>query len=613
MEIAFYPKNEVILRQGDQPPDHLFIIHTGSVKAVTMNDKGEQILVDILEKGDLFGATSILEAQVTLLTIIAAEDLIVLLLPAGVFRELFASHKSFQQCFQFSLSRYFHDMLSSSGSKFSQLLSLNSFHSCTDLIGKRVSDLMVPRLVHCAAKLPIRDASKLMTQHAVGSIVIDDGFGHAAGIITDTDLRKKVIAEGISIDDPVDAIMSSPVHTIGVDDYAFDALLKMSRYGISHLVVQQGDSIAGIISEHDFRVAIGSSPVGLIAEIERSESVGEMVELHGKIDRILETLLRQGCSVERAVDLITELNDRVTVNLLRITEEDMIRQGLGQSPAPFCWMALGSEGRREQTLRTDQDNALIFAAVPDADEQGVRHWFERFSEQMVESLVRCGFPRCPGGIMASNPRWCQSESGWKRTFSDWIVSHDDLALRMATIFFDCRAVFENANLMEPLRSLIGEKIRSNNLFLPAMARIALGNRPPLGLLRRFVLEKSGEHKNMLDLKWKGLMPIIESARVLALDLGVHATNTLERLEESRKGGLISDGMHADLKEAFNFINYLRIDNHLSARSRSVETSNYIDPRALDSLHRKILKESFSVISRFQEVIELRYDSILYFL
>jgi CBS domain-containing protein len=412
----------------------------------------------------------------------------------------------------------------------------------------------------------------------------------------------------LSTDVPVSEIMSHPLHCIGPRSFAFDALLDMSRHGISHLLVTENHRLAGIISEHDLRVEMGASPVGVIRDIEKSQSVSELVSTRPEIDQVRERLLRQGGSVKKTVELITELNDRVTLKLLKLTEAEMINEGFGQPPCPYSWMALGSEGRREQTLRTDQDNALVLADTPKDQEQAAKKWFLAFAERVVQGLVLYGFPRCPGGIMASNPQWCMTETAWERTFIGWVEDPNPLTLRMASIFFDFRPLYAGTDFLITLRAKLDEVIIRNPLFLRFLAKNSLYTRPPLGFLKNFVVLKSGEHKDELNLKNRGLTPVVDSARILALDLGVEATNTLDRLAIMKEKGILDQEFYEDLQEAYSFINYIRISDHLEARSQGKEPDNFVNPASLNSLQRKMLKESFGVVNRLQEMIEFRYQT-----
>ena len=608
MEIAYYPRGEIIIRRGDNPPDHLDIIQVGAVRITITDDSGEEILVDKRGEGDVFGAVSLLKGNEALFDIAADEDIIAFILPAETFRKLVDGHPVFKRHFSFSLARDIKAVTQPVDAQMPQLTGLASLTPDMFLTGKLVSDLMVTNVLTCTPATSIRGAAQRMSRLRVASIVIKGEGDIPLGILTDRDLREKVLAEGHNIDAPVTEVMSHPLYSIHAQAYAFDALLDMSRHGVSHLLVTEDDRLIGIISDHDFRLEIGSSPVGVIGDIEKSQSVNELISTRLKIDHVQEMVLRHGGSVKKMVQLVSELNDRVTRRLLGLTEQEIEERGAGRPPVPYCWISLGSEGRLEQTLRTDQDNALAFVDVPQKDREEVKQWFIRFSEQVVEGLVRYGFPRCPGGIMASNPRWCQTEAQWKRTFLGWVDDPNPLTLRMCSIFFDFRALYAGTDFLETLRHRLNESVKRNRLFLRFMAKNGLYNRPPLGFLRQFVVEKSGEHKNKLNLKMRGLTPIVDCARVMALDLGINNTNTLERLDEIKNRGVLNHEFHSDLQEAYSFISYLRISRHLEARSRGEDLDNFVDPATLNSLQRKMLKESFSVINRLQEMLEFRYQT-----
>ena len=321
-------------------------------------------------------------------------------------------------------------------------------------------------------------------------------------------------------------------------------------------------------------------------------------------------ILRQGGPVEQLVSLVTELNDRLTLRILTLVEQQMEDDGLGKRPAAYSWIAFGSEGRREQTLYTDQDNALFFANTSAGDEAEHKKWFLTFSERVVECLVRSGIPRCPGGIMASNPDWCQTEEKWRATFQEWIKEPNQQSLLMISIVFDFRPIYEGTGFPKALQDWLFKAIRKNRLFIRFMAKVALINRPPLSLLKRFVVEKSGEHKNKIDLKMRGITPIVDAVRVLSLDLRIKAQNTLERLAEIKQRGVINAEFYADLCEAYTFFVYLQISRHLDALAKGEEPNNFLEPAGLNSLQRKMLKEGFSVVSRLQETIEFRYRTKL---
>jgi CBS domain-containing protein len=404
--------------------------------------------------------------------------------------------------------------------------------------------------------------------------------------------------------------MSQPVQTVSPETDAFEALLAMSRHGVRLLVVVENDRMVGIISERDLQMEAGSSPLQVISEIKRTTSLDVLTGMRYKIDNVLEMMLRWGGPVKQLVALITELNDRLTIRILELVETEMEREGFGKPPVPYGWMALGSEGRQEQTLHTDQDNALFFAAKPDCDEADCNQWFMQFARRVVAYLVRSGIPECPGGVMASNPQWNQPEDRWLDTFLGWIKDPSPQPLLMASIFFDFRPIYSGTNFPYLLEDQLLKAIRKSGLFMRFLAKNALINRPPLGLLKRFVVEKSGEHKNKFDLKQRGLTPVVDAARVLSLSLGIKTQNTLDRLTEINRMGIIDNNFHADLREAYEFLIYLQISRHLDALAQGKKPDNFLDPASLNGLQRKMLKESFAIVRRLQETIEFRFQTRL---
>ena len=608
MEIAFFPNGQHIVNKGAPPFQYLHVIQQGSAGIYLTDDRGENMLVDVRGEGDYFGGTSLLEAKPAMFDIIAQQDLITLMLPAAKLQELVQKYPVFQRYFGASLARTIQAVRDSSAYRQPRLIVESAVNLDVFMTGKCVADLMSKNVLTCAPGVSVQTAARLMAQRRVSSIVVSGNRLHPLGVVTDNDLRTKVLAAGLSPEVSVTAIMSRPVQTITSDADSFDALLTMSRHGIQLLVVMEADRMVGIISEHDLQMETGSSPLQVIREIERAAPLSTLVSLRPKIDSVLEMLLRQGGPVKQLVSLVTELNDRLVLRILKLVEHEMESEGHGGPPGTYGWLAFGSEGRKEQTLHTDQDNALFYSTASDRDKDESSRWFLKFSERVVDSLDRSGIPRCAGGVMASNPQWCQPEEKWQTTFLEWITEPDPHTLLMASIFFDFRPIYAGSEFPYLLQEQVLRTIRNNRLFIRFMAKIALNNRPPLSLLKRFVVEKTGEHKNKIDLKMRGLTPVVDAARVLSLDLGIKTQNTFERLSEINRKGVIDDSFHADLKEAYEFIVYLQISRHLDALAKGEEPDNFLDPASLNSLQRKMLKESFAVVRQLQETIEYRFQT-----
>ena len=610
LEMAYIPGGERIKSKGDKGFQHLYIIQKGSARISLVDDEGEEVLVDVRGEGDYFGATSLLQNKPAMFDISARQDLICLRLPAENVRQLADNHPVFKRYFSFSLARTIKAVRQSADFQRPQPIGQSAISLEVFLTGKQVADIMNTDILTCAPYISVQAAAKMMARRRVSSIVVTGNGPYPLGIMTDNDLRTKVLAAGLSPEVAVAGIMTQPVHTVPLTADAFDALLTMSRNGVSLLVVVEGDHMAGIISEHDLQMEAGSSPLQVIDAIRRTTSLDTLIGMRYKIDSVLEMMLRQGGPVKQLVALVTELNDRLTIRIIELVEEEMAREGLGPPPVPYGWLALGSEGRREQTLHTDQDNALFFAPEPDCDETECKQWFLQFAQRVVGYLVRSGIPECPGGIMASNPEWCQPEDLWLDKFLGWIKDPSPQPILMASIFFDFRPIYAGTNFPYLLEDQLLKAIRKSGLFMRFMAKNALINRPPLSLLRRFVVEKSGEHKNKFDLKQRGLTPVVDAARVLSLSLGIKSQNTLDRLAEINRIGIIDDTFHADLREAYEFLIYLQISRHLDALAQGEKPDNFIDPASLNGLQRKMLKESFAVVRGLQETIEFRFQTKL---
>lgn len=350
------------------------------------------------------------------------------------------------------------------------------------------------------------------------------------------------------------------------------------------------------------------SPDVLIEAIDGAATIEDLVAIRPQADRILEKRLAEGRSAKRMTRLVTDFNDRITLKLLKIILDRILEQGGGRPPSPFTWISLGSEGRLEQALRTDQDNALAYQDVPASREQETQKWFLNLSKQMVDGLVRCGFPPCPGDIMASNPAYCQSESAWRSLFMGWVRDPNPHTLRMISIFFDFRPIYQERNFLAELREEIDQAIKETPHFLRFMAKNSLENVPPLSMFRQLVVEKSGEHKGKINIKMRGLTPVVDAARIMALDFNIRATNTLERLEAEPVRKVLGSRFINDLREAYSFLTLVKIALHLDARAEGRVPDNYLNPDELSNFRRMMLKESFALINRLQDTMKFRYQT-----
>jgi CBS domain-containing protein len=430
--------------------------------------------------------------------------------------------------------------------------------------------------------------------------VVDAGGRIPLGVFTLEDLVRRVALPGADLEQPIATVMTSGLITLGTQASAHQAVLTMARHGVRHIVVVDAEgAIAGVLSQEQV-LGLQWAGLGDVGEqIRAARDVAGLRAAAQGIRRLAEALLAQGIHAETLTQAVSALNDLLTVRVIEVTAD-----GFDLPPVPFCWIALGSEGRLEQTFSTDQDNGLVFEA-DDADAGQVREGLLPFARAVNEALAACGFPLCKGNVMASNPQWCLTLGEWQHAFSRWLETPDPEALLNASIFFDLRPIYGRTALAERLWGWLLPAAAASPLFLTLMAQNALRHRPPLGRIRDFVFDGSKEFPHTLDLKAFGSRLFVDAARVLALARAIPHTSTPERLRAvAEAGGLDRDGVAA-IVDGLHFVHLLRLRNQ-SGRAGSPEGANRVDPRHLNDLDRIILKEALRQAGRLQARVALEY-------
>ncbi len=598
MSLDFYPRDTVILRQGDEASDALRIIKKGGVKVSLRNESGEEMMIDHRGEGDTFGLMSLIGHEKQKTTVTALEDTICYLLARAKILKLIEENPTFTEYFlQSHFSKYIDKV-------YREMHNKSLFYGSSDhlLFTTPVGDIATKEVVTVRDDATIKQAALEMSKHHISSLIVMDAHHLPAGIVTDRDLREKVVARSRSANDPVRDIMSLPLVRVDVKDYCFEAVLKMIKHNIHHILVIKEGKLKGVLTNHDLMLLQGTSPLSFAKDLESQDTIEGLVPVSVKINRVVGLLLKEGARASNITKIITELNDRLVRKVLQIAEKKF-----GRSPVPFCWISYGSEGRKEQTFKTDQDNAIIYADPKSSKQQDdALLYFPVFAQFVRDSLVKCGFPLCPADYMASNPKWCQPLSAWKNYFSGWISHPTPDAILRSLIFFDFRPLYCDEALAEELRSFLTSHLADRNLFLAHMAASITKNRPPLGFFKTFLVEKDGEHKDQLNLKQRGIGPLVDIVRLFALEKGITETSTLERIEALKGKHATIDSLGDELAQAFDFITLLRIHNQVGQLERGEAPDNFITPGRLSNLEKRMLKESFHVISQVQEGIIDQY-------
>ncbi len=444
----------------------------------------------------------------------------------------------------------------------------------------------------------IRETAIRMSEERVSSILItQDKKLH--GIVTDRDMRNRVVSKGLDFDLPITEIMTGDTCTADVNEYVFEAQLKMARKNIHHLPILNEEKVAGMLTATDLTKHQATSAVYIVGDIYKQNDVESMQEISARTPDLLVKLAAADVTANSAGHVITSVVDALTCRLIQLAQDK-----LGEPPIPYAWVAAGSQARSEQTAKSDQDNCLLLDDSYDEKEHG--EYFKQLAKFVCDGLNACGYIYCPGEMMAVTDKWRQPIRVWKQYFNKWIDQPEPMALMLTCVFFDLRCVCGDRNLFRGLRKHLREKCRGNRIFLAHMAGNALSHRPPLGFFRNLVLIHGGEHNHTFDLKHTGIVPIVDLARVYSLAAGVNVVNTQDRLQAVAEGGEVSEEGARDLQDALEFVSFLRIRHQARQITAGEEADNFMPPEDLSNFERNHLKDAFSVVRTMQNVLSQRY-------
>ena len=586
IEAVYRRKGTVLLEIGTHN-DVLFLIRRGAVEA--HDAKGN--LVGRYGEGEGFGLQSLLTGKPVRFRITLIEDGLVWTMPQSAFNELRGQSTEFDNFYIRSLEeRLIAALQPESGSGRAQTL----FMTPMGELAKRAPVTVSP-------DTQISAAAKKMSEHGISSLLVNEG-DTLRGIVTDRDLRNRVLAVGRDPAEPVSAIMTAEPLTLADSSPVLAGILAMAGRGIHHLPLTRGDRVVGMVTTRDLMSLQTHHPLYLAAQIQKQDSVAGLVEACQRVPKLFELMLASGMRAEEVPRVLTMITDTVTRRLIKLAQDE-----LGAAPVPFAWLAFGSQAREEQSLKTDQDNGLVYAddAPPDTDA-----YFKALAEFVCKGLDDCGYVYCPGDIMATNDKWRQPLQGWLKHFSEWASLPDPEAVLRVSIFFDLRPVHGDRALAARISRALGESGSGSGkaVFLSALARQAASYDVPLGFFRRFVLASKGEHRETLEIKRAGLMPLTDLVRVRALQGGVTVPGTqdrLARLLETEKMGR----KEADrLAGAHRLLAGLRVRLHAQQARKGEAPHNHLDVRAITHAERAALKDAFLVIREAQKGLALDFPS-----
>ena len=595
--IINYPAGTKLFSQGLSKIEYLYIIYKGAAERYFEED-GKKSLRGLMAEGDMYGGISmLLNEGISIRTLRLTEDSSFYILPKEIFLDI---------CEQYdAVSDFFTDIFGKRmlDRSYAEIMSRNFVPSedAPRVFNQPVSSAYSAELVSCEENMPIQTAAAVMSEQNTSSIFVRNADDDYIGVVTDNDLRRKVIATGLDILKPVAGIMSAPVSTISKNALLFEAMMEMMKKNIKHLAVtENGGKVIGVITNRDLLKAQGQSPFFIIREIANARLVNQLVQIRRQVPLLVQGLINTGAKPANVTRFLTTVSDAILEKLINFALAE-----LGPPPVDFVFMILGSEGRQEQTLRTDQDNAIVFEDVDDGRLPEIMAYFLEFGERVCTWLDETGYDFCKGGVMAKNEKWCQPLSRWKKYFSKWIHTAEPEALLQASIFFDFRAGFGDLHMIEELRNHLFKTLVGWPGFFRHMAENALFFTPPIGFFRNFVVESKGEHRDAFDIK-AAMQPIVDYARIYALKNRVDATNTIQRLNQLLGRKLISSQEFNELETAYSYLMQQRFVRQVTALlEEKGEADNYINPKKLSRIEQTTLKEIFKRIEKFQG--KLRFD------
>ncbi|MEO1556805.1 MAG: DUF294 nucleotidyltransferase-like domain-containing protein [Pseudomonadota bacterium] len=554
-----------IFAVGDEI-ETLDIIVTGEVEIT--DETGIQL--SLLGPRNSFGERALLRGGASQRAAVAHQDTVLIRMPAETMRALMQAH--------LPVARFFDRRRPARAD------------GPRNLTTMPVDQLMSRGPVTCAPEATICDAAKLMAERKISSVcvVAPDGF---RGIVTVRDMNAKVVAAGADASAPVSSIMTPEPLTLSPDALGMDVLHMMMERGIGHIPVVDGGRLMGIITQTDLTRFQALSSADLVRRVAAARTPEVMARVTAEIPALLAQLVGTATRHEVVTRMITDIADTVTRRLLALAEEE-----LGAPPVPYLWLACGSQGRREQTGVSDQDNCLILS---DEASETDMSYFQRLAQIVTEGLNTCGYVYCPGDMMATNPRWCQRLHVWRSYFEGWIAKPNPEAQMLASVMFDLRPIGGDESLFDGLQAQTLAEASRNSIFVAHMVSNSLKHAPPLGLLRGLATIRSGEHRNTLDLKHSGVVPVVDLGRVYALQGRLTAVNTRARLEAAVVAGALSAGGGADLLDAYDVIATARLEHQAAQIRAGAAPDNYLSPSSLSDFERSHLRDAFVVIKTMQ--------------
>ena len=581
LDVVYFEQGvDIALDRGQAA--YVYLILKGRVAECQADDQNAQC--GLYGVHACFGASYLLDAQAQL-RYQTLEETIAYRLPFSVFQQLLQANPEFE-------AFYFQD-ITQKLSRFHQQLQAES---SSEAMMDAVNIAPLHQLVEVSGEASIQACVQAMHAHHTDACVVT--HQQATGIVTSSDLLRGLALKGFDLEAPVGALASFPVISIDQNDFLFNALLKMTRFGVDRLLVRQTDGFSGVLHQKDLMSLFANQSGLVMLTLERAETFADLKQVVVQIDQLVAGLSNKGVKTHYIAKLVNELHRKLQAKLWAQLDPDQAYEGV-------TYLVMGSEGRSEQVVRTDQDNAVIELAAHQADPDWVA-----FCDAFNQALIELGFPPCPGNIMLSNPQWRKTEAQWCQQIDAWLTQPDEQGFMFLAIFVDAQVVRGPEAPLARIKAHLWRAMQKRQMFLPHFAFSVTQFETPIGLFGRLITQKDAGHS--IDIKKGGIFPIVHGIRCLALEANIEATNTHWRIKQLIDQHVFSQAFGVELGETLNFLNTLRLqamlekkpldDESNKAHAQTSFADNRIETQRLSHFHQDLLKEALGVVNQFKKTI-----------
>jgi CBS domain-containing protein len=600
-----YPANTYIFKQSDPPTGYLYVIKAGLVEITVLIPGGGDMVLDYRKEGAFFGGTPLFTGEPYTGGARTVKETECYLIPQEILQK---AERKFPH-----LGEYFTRIVHSRVRRlYSEIVADHTRKALTQIeaypFKKRLSEIMASPVESCLPSETARQVAHRLSERKISSVLVVDENNDQIGIITEKDLVAKVLAPENADPEVLTAgeIMTPHPHALPPETYMYEAMAYMSGHRIKHLPVIDRTEVVGMVTMRDLMRYRSEKAMLLIGNIREEKTLEGLAGIRRELLTVARSLLSETRSTPEVMEILSYIHHGIIKRTYDLCLEQMKAEGLEPPAIRHCFLVMGSGGRREMLLGPDQDNGFIFENVPDERMPEIDAFFAPFSEKIVQALARVGYPLCHGKVMANNPAWRGRISDWKSRIREWVDDPEPQNVRYSSIFFDFVPLVGDSNLALALRSVVNREIRQYQGFLYHMMALDLRYRVPVGLLGRFILEKSGERKGELSLKQGGSIYIVDCIRMFALEKELTAITTQERLKSLVEQNVFDPETAEHIRAAFEALTFFRLRNEIALLEQGKEPSHYINPHALSKNEQDLLKEAFHAVSKLQDATKRHF-------